>query len=127
MYLPVYGISKKLKISTISGRKIVKNPEHRRVPRHRGKLPISLKSGEGITRDFNVSGIYFETDRSFSAGQTIEFTIELKHADPAHPVRMTCKGEIVRVEQSGDKIGVAASIEKISFEELKNHKEMVRG
>ena len=94
----------------------MKNPEHRRLPRHRGKLPITLKSGEGITRDFNVSGIYFETDRSFTAGQVIEFTIVLKHADPAHPVRMNCKGEIVRVEESGDKIGVAASIEAFSFE-----------
>jgi hypothetical protein len=46
----------------------------------------------------------------------IEFTIVLKHADPAHPVRMNCKGEIVRVEESGDKIGVAASIEAFSFE-----------
>jgi hypothetical protein len=104
----------------------VKNPEHRRLPRHRGKLPITLKSGEGITRDFNVSGIYFETDRSFSTGQAIEFTIELKHADPAHPVRMNCKGEIVRVEESGDKIGVAASIEAFCFEGMKNLNKKVR-
>jgi len=98
----------------------VKNPEHRRVPRHQGKLPISLKSGEGITRDFNVSGIYFETDRAFSPGQCIEFSIVLKHADPDHPVRMNCVGEIVRVEESGGMIGVAAKIDAFSFEEMKD-------
>jgi hypothetical protein len=99
---------------------IVKSSEHRRAPRHQGKLPIFLKSGQGITRDFNVLGIYFETDRPFSTGQSIEFSIVLEHAYPDRPVRMKCLGEIVRVEEDGPKIGVAASIDSYSFEELKD-------
>lgn len=98
----------------------MKNSEQRRVTRHRGKLPIDLENGQGVTRDFNVSGIYFETDRSFSAGQTIEFSIVLKHADPDRPLRMKCLGEIVRVEEGGPKIGVAASIKSYSFEEVRD-------
>jgi len=96
----------------------VKSSEQRRVPRHRGKLPIFLKSGQGITRDFNASGMYFETDRTFSAGQSIEFSIVLKHTDPDRPLRLKCIGEIVRVEESDSKIGVAASIKSYFFEEL---------
>lgn len=98
----------------------MKSSEQRRAPRHRGKLPIFLKSGQGTTRDFNVSGIYFETDRPFFAGQSVEFSIVLKHAYPDCPVRMKCLGEIVRVEESGPKIGVAATIESYSFEEMRD-------
>ena len=98
----------------------MKESEKRRAPRHEGKLPVKLKGGQGITHDFSSSGIFFETDRSFSPGQPIEFTIILKHADPAGPIRMKCRGEIVRVEGNGEKIGVAATIDMYSFEELPN-------
>ena len=97
---------------------IMKESDKRRAPRYRGALPVELESGKGITRDFNGSGIFFETDRRFSPGQPIEFTIVLEHVDPAHPVRLKCRGEIVRVEESGQKIGVAATISSYSFKEL---------
>lgn len=96
----------------------MENSEQRHLPRHRGKLPVSLENGEGLTRDFNISGIYFETERSFSPGQPIEFSILLKHVDPACPVRLKCLGEIIRVDESGPNIGVAASITSYSLEEL---------
>jgi len=79
---------------------------------------VELASGKGVTRDFSGSGIFFETDRSFTPGQPIEFTLVLEHIDPKRPVRVTCKGEIVRVEKSGQKIGVAAAISSYEFEEV---------
>lgn len=97
----------------------MKEFEKSRAPRHQGKLPVKLKDCKGITRDFSSSGIFFETDRSFSPGQPIEFTIMLEYADPRGPIQMECRGEIVRVEESGQKIGVAAAIHSYSFEELK--------
>jgi len=100
----------------------MKESEKRRAPRHQGKLPVKLKGGKGITRNFSSSGIFFETDRSFSPGQPIEFTIMLEHADPAGHIRMKCQGEIVRVEESGQKIGVAATIDSYEFEEFSNDK-----
>ena len=99
----------------------MKESEQRRQPRYRGKLPVELESGEGITRDFNGSGIFFETDRSFSPGQPIEFTLVLEYIDPERPVRLKCKGKIVRVEKSGQKIGVAASIHWFAFEEFQQY------
>jgi len=99
----------------------VKGSEQRREPRHKGKLPVELESGKGITRDFNGSGIFFETDRSFSLGQPIEFILVLEHIEPERPVRLKCRGEIVRVEESGQKIGVAASINWYAFEEFQQY------
>ena len=103
-----------------AGEMAVMESEKRRAPRHQGKLPVRLKDAKGITRDFSSSGIFFETDKSFTPGQPIEFTIMLEHADPAGPIRMKCRGEIVRVEESGQKIGVAATIDSYSFEEFPN-------
>lgn len=97
----------------------MKGSEQRREPRHSGNLPVELESGEGVTRDFSGSGVFFETDRSFSPGQPIEFTMVLEHIDPVSPVRLKCRGEIIRVEKSGEKIGVAAAIHSYTFEEFK--------
>jgi hypothetical protein len=101
------------------GGETLKGSEERREPRHKGKLPVELESGKGITRDFSGSGIFFETDRSFSPGQPIEFTLILEHIDPERPVRLKCLGEIIRVEDSGQKIGVAAAINSYTFEEIR--------
>ncbi len=86
-----------------------------RAPRYKGKVPVELESGKGVTRDFNGAGIFFELDRSFSLGQPVLFTIVLEHIDPVGPVSVTCRGEIVRVEENGQKIGVAATINSYSF------------
>ena len=97
----------------------MKKSEQRSEPRHKGKLPVKFESGKGITRDFSGSGIFFETDRAFSPGQPIEFSIVLEHIDPERPVRLKCRGEIIRIEESGQKIGVAAAINSYTFEDLK--------
>ena len=97
---------------------MVKISEQRREPRHSGKMPVELESGKGLTRDFSGSGIFFETEKSFSLGQSIEFTIVLEYIDPGHPVRLKCRGKIVRIEEKGQKIGVATSIQSYTFGEF---------
>jgi hypothetical protein len=94
----------------------MKKNEERRVPRYKAEVPVEFESGKGVTRDLCASGIYFETDRSFSPGQTLEFTLFLEHIDTAGPVRVKCLGEIVRVDENGGKIGIAATIKSSSFE-----------
>lgn len=98
----------------------MKESEKRWATRHRGALPVELEGGKGVTRDYSSSGIFFETDKSFTPGQSIEFTIVLAHVDPGRPVRLKCRGEIVRIEKSGEKIGVAAAINSYSFEKLQD-------
>jgi hypothetical protein len=99
-----------------TGRIIVKESEKRRSHRHQGAAPIELEEGKGVTRDFSGTGIFFETDQSFTSGQAIEFTIVLEHVDPDRPVRLKCRGQIVRVEKSDQKIGIAAAIRSYSFQ-----------
>ncbi len=58
-----------------------------RAPRYKGKVPVKLESCKGVTRDFNGAGIFFEMDRSFSPGQSIEFSIVMEHIDALGPVK----------------------------------------
>jgi PilZ domain len=99
--------------------RLLKKSVKHRAHRHWGATPVELKGGKGITRNFSSTGIFFETDKSFAQGQPIDFTIVLENVDPVRPVRVKCRGEIVRVEESGQKIGVAVSISSYNFERLR--------
>jgi hypothetical protein len=79
-------------------------------------VELDCAGGKCTTRDFSISGVFFETDRALSQGQEIEFTLVLEHIDPGRPIRLKCRGKIVRVEESGQKIGVAAAIDSYTFE-----------
>lgn len=105
----------------------MKESEQRRAARHLGATPIELKDGKGTTRDFSKSGIFFETDKSFSEGQPIDFTILLENIDPGRPVRVKCRGEIVRVKESGENIGVAVTIRSYKFERPRDPEKKQRG
>ena len=91
--------------------------ELRESTRFSGTMPVMTRRGKGITRDLSSTGIFFETESSFASGQTIEFSIFLEHFDQKGPVYLKCNGSIVRVENSGQKIGVAATIDSYSIED----------
>jgi hypothetical protein len=84
-----------------------KNRENRG-ERVRASLPIDFGSGRGLTRDVSASGIFFETDAAFSVGNSVDFTVEFAAA--ARRIHMRCRGEIVRVESHGSRLGVAVRI-----------------
>lgn len=90
-------------------------PERRKVQRIPMAVPVELSEGTGITRDLSVCGVFFETDRTFLAGEIIEFTLVLEYLDPRQPVRLQCRGRVVRVERRGDRTGVAAAIMAYRF------------
>ena len=94
----------------------MKNTEKRQSLRRKGKFPVVLENSKGITRDFSNSGIFFETDKSFTPGQAIDFTIVMEYVDPDRPVHLKCRGAIVRVEEKGNKLGIAATINSYSFD-----------
>jgi hypothetical protein len=79
---------------------------------------VQWEGGEGLTRDFSTSGVYFETDQPFLPGHPIDFALILEHADPEAPVRVQCRGEVVRVEASGQGMGVAVAIRSYRFDQL---------
>ncbi|MCG6537154.1 MAG: PilZ domain-containing protein [Syntrophales bacterium LBB04] len=99
--------------------------ELRKAPRFSAAIPVMTECGKAsTTRDVSSSGIFFETDGSFTPGQSIEFSIFLEHLYPDRPALLKCKGSIVRVEKSGEKIGVATTIDFYSIEDHIPRKEI---
>jgi hypothetical protein len=90
--------------------------EQRGLPRTPVSLPVVLENAVGETRDLSASGVYFETDTNFGPDSVISFRIELNHLDPDRVIRLECVARVVRVEERGGKIGVAAAIESFRFE-----------
>lgn len=84
--------------------------------RHRLTLPVELEQGSGVTRDVSAGGVFLECNRSFTPGATIEFTIVLGSERPAEPILLHCRGQVVRVESNGERVGVAATIASYSVE-----------
>ena len=88
--------------------------ENRREERVSASLPVKLGSTTGITRDVSASGICFETDVSYKVGSPISFAV---HMDaPGGKMVLNCRGEIVRVEPRGGRVGVAVKIVESKLE-----------
>jgi PilZ domain len=89
---------------------IVNIADRRRAERFIGAIPIELKKGKGLTRDFSTDGVYFDTDQLLSVGEQLDFILHLNHADPANPLPLYCHGTVLRVEPGPEKTGVAVAI-----------------
>ena len=72
----------------------------------RSAVPIVMNGTAGITRDISATGVFFEIDEDATAGSHIEFAIELE--TPGGKLKLLCIAEVVRVENLGSKIGIAA-------------------
>jgi hypothetical protein len=82
---------------------------NRRDPRVKATVPIIVDGRTaGMTKDVSASGVFFETDEDMADGSPIEFTVELE--SPSGKLVLRCSGQIVRVDRSGGKLGVAAKI-----------------
>jgi hypothetical protein len=91
-------------------------PDRRKAERFQVRLCVELQGGTGTTRDLSACGVFFETDRVLALGEVIQFAIILEHVDPSRPLRLQCRGQVVRVEQHGDTTGVAVAITAYRFD-----------
>ena len=66
--------------------------ERRKGERYRLALPVQLNDGIGTTYDISTSGIFFETDRAYAIGETIQFSLHFEHET------IQCETRVVRVE-----------------------------
>ena len=80
----------------------------RREERVSAALPVDLGTATGITRDVSASGVFFETDATYALANEINFTVQLE--TPGGKMMLRCKGEIVRIEPRGKRVGVAVKI-----------------
>jgi hypothetical protein len=87
--------------------------ERRQARRYRVALPAEVDSdGTGQTRDMSASGVFFETDQSFSPGAPISLSLTF-----AGGVRVHCEGQVVRVQRGEGNLGVAVALTSYRFQE----------
>lgn len=89
--------------------------EKRDVQRIKVQIPVQLAQGVGTTRDVSQTGVYFITDQNIEPDSTLDFSLELDYALPGKSMRLNCRGHVVRVETLNGKLGVAASINDVSY------------
>ena len=83
---------------------------HRSEERVSMKASVTLPGGlTGITRDISASGIYFETDSEPLGDSPLAFSVEFKN-DVGAGMILRCRGQVLRVEHHGSRVGVAARI-----------------
>ena len=89
--------------------------EQRKSVRYNGEIPLEVKGGTGLTRDFSTHGIYFITDQVLSVGERLGVVMLLEHNSLGQVWRLRCEGEVLRVEPTVEKIGVAFAITSQTF------------
>ena len=85
--------------------------DRRRSQRYRLAVPVRLQDGStGIARDISTSGIFFETERGHSIGDTVNLSVQLGEAS------IQCEGRVVRLEQVEGKFGIAVDLTSYRFD-----------
>lgn len=74
------------------------------------ELPVTLANGEGISRNISGSAIYFVTDQKLLTGGGIDFSINLNYICPGMQLHLECRGQVLRIEPTGEKFGIVASL-----------------
>ena len=98
-----------------------RQPDKRSIRRFPLDLPLSVKypSAEAEvcqTRDVSSHGVFFYAGTDLLQGSAIEFVMTLPmEITGANPLRVQCRGRVVRVDASGKRRGVAVKIEKYDF------------
>ena len=83
------------------------------------KAPATV-SADGHTlaasiKDISIGGLFLFTDAPFQAGKDIEIILMLpKEFGLPSSEMVCCHGKVVRVETSGGRCGIAATIERIA-------------
>jgi hypothetical protein len=92
--------------------------ERRRAERFRVIVPVRLEEGSGITRDISTEGVFFETsERSLSVGASVRLALLFGRVQARKPpLEVECEGQVRRVEEIGEQVGVAVAFTSYAFE-----------
>ena len=77
--------------------------------------PVTLEHGKGFTRNVSGSGVFFECSSKqtgLTPGAVISFSMQLDDScrGALRVNKVSAQGEVIRVEQRAEKVGVAAVI-----------------
>ena len=70
--------------------------------------PVVLARGSGVTRNISTSGVFFEINADYAVGSKIIFAVQLD-GPQGEKLELKSRGEIVRIEPRGGKVGVTDS------------------
>lgn len=86
-----------------------KNIKRDRAPRVKASFPVHLsKEINGVTQDISATGIYLDLDTTQELGSIISFWVNL--GTPGVKMKLVCKAEVVRVEQTDGRTKVGTKI-----------------
>ena len=93
--------------------------ERRQEPRVPIALRVEHDNALGQTQNISASGVYVTfpngTAQHVQPGSSIRLELLFEHADPDGPLTVVCGGDVVRVEQRDNHVGVAARITSYRF------------
>lgn len=91
-------------------------PAQRSADRFDTELPIEIDGVPSLTRNISATGMYIETYTHQTPGSRVHFTVEV--VVRGQNLKLVCEGEVVRVEQKGDKTGIAIKLDKSFFSDI---------
>ena len=97
----------------IRDRKPALTDAQRNADRFDTQLPVEINGIPSLTRNISATGMYVETDGHQTPGSHIHFTVEV--VVWGKKLKLVCDGQVVRVDQKGDKTGVAIKLDNSFF------------
>lgn len=85
----------------------------RAADRFASELPLHINGVDGLTKNVSATGVYFETTVQAEPGSRVNFVVEV--LINGQNVNMVCAGQVVRVEQKNDKVGIAVKLTSSFF------------
>jgi hypothetical protein len=83
--------------------------ERRKGKRFKFALRVQLNDGIGTTCDISSSGIFFESDRAYAIGETLQLSLHFEHET------LQCEARVMRVEPRNGQFGVAVELTSYGF------------
>ena len=82
--------------------------EQRAAQRFGVAVRLTIDGDEGATHDLSATGLYFQSERSYELGASLELVLEFPGAGRTHP--LTCEAQVVRVTPAGDGFNIAVRL-----------------
>ena len=93
--------------------------ERRCALRYGVAVPIDLEDGFGTTQDVSENGVRFVSQRQFTIGQPVRFTLGFRNLpDGQRTLRVSGVGHVVRVESGDARAIVALAVDEYNLPAL---------
>jgi hypothetical protein len=80
------------------------------------QIVIALPESSGMTRNVSTTGLYFETEEIFLNSKRLDFDLLLPRPSGSL-LKVHCQGEVVRVEPTERRVGVAVKFTHRPFDD----------